>query len=147
MALSGCRVLRHVVRSLGGGPDARRRLLHSTATAAAATNNATPAPSPRQLLGELPLSAAAAATVHGSRQAIADVLAGEDNRLLVVVGPCSIHDVAAAEEYASRLLPLRRAHAAELEIVMRVYFEKPRTTVGWKGLINDPSYKNTRDLS
>ena len=63
---------------------------------------------------------------------------GEDDRLLVVIGPCSIHDTAAAKEYAARLLTLRDELSGELEVVMRVYFEKPRTTVGWKGLINDP---------
>ncbi len=70
-------------------------------------------------------------------------LKGDDDRLLVVIGPCSIHDPAAAKEYAARLLTLREALKGELEIVMRVYFEKPRTTVGWKGLINDPHMDNS----
>ena len=78
-----------------------------------------------------------------ARKAIHYRLKGNDDRLLVVIGPCSIHDPAAAKEYASRLLMLREALKGELEIVMRVYFEKPRTTVGWKGLINDPHMDNS----
>jgi 3-deoxy-7-phosphoheptulonate synthase len=73
-----------------------------------------------------------------SRQAVRRIVHGDDGRLLVIVGPCSVHDPRAALEYAGRLATERRRHADELEIVMRVYFEKPRTTVGWKGLINDP---------
>jgi len=84
------------------------------------------------------ISARAANTVTTSRQALHRILAGTEDRLAVVVGPCSIHDTAAALEYADRLVALREVNAHELEIVMRVYFEKPRTTVGWKGLINDP---------
>ncbi|RJS93990.1 3-deoxy-7-phosphoheptulonate synthase [Salinisphaera sp. Q1T1-3] len=94
--------------------------------------------SPDTLLAEFPVSARASTTVHDARQAIQQALAGEDDRLVVVVGPCSIHDVDAALEYADRLTALRKRYADELLIVMRVYFEKPRTTVGWKGLINDP---------
>ena len=93
---------------------------------------------PVALLEKFPATEEAAATVAASRQAIHKILKNEDDRLLVVIGPCSIHDVAAAKEYAARLLKLRKALSGELEIVMRVYFEKPRTTVGWKGLINDP---------
>jgi 3-deoxy-7-phosphoheptulonate synthase len=85
-----------------------------------------------------PISARAAHTVAASRQVLHRILAGADDRLAVVVGPCSIHDIEAALEYADRLIAQRERHANELEIVMRVYFEKPRTTVGWKGLINDP---------
>ena len=76
--------------------------------------------------------------IDQTRQSIRRMLSGSDDRLLVVIGPCSIHDPAAAMDYAHRLKPLRDRYAGELEIVMRVYFEKPRTTVGWKGLINDP---------
>ncbi|MBK6615438.1 3-deoxy-7-phosphoheptulonate synthase [Ottowia sp.] len=76
--------------------------------------------------------------IGGTRQAIRRMIGGQDDRLLVVIGPCSIHDPAAALDYARRLKPLRDHYADALEIVMRVYFEKPRTTVGWKGLINDP---------
>ncbi|UQY45401.1 3-deoxy-7-phosphoheptulonate synthase AroG [Erwinia sp. PK3-005] len=93
---------------------------------------------PVALLEKFPATEKAAATVAASRQAIHKILKNEDDRLLVVIGPCSIHDVKAAKEYATRLLALRDALSGELEIVMRVYFEKPRTTVGWKGLINDP---------
>ncbi|WP_102223708.1 3-deoxy-7-phosphoheptulonate synthase [Acidimangrovimonas sediminis] len=98
----------------------------------------TPLTSPAAILAELPREAAATATVMQGRQAVRDILQGEDDRLLVVIGPCSIHDPAAARDYATRLAEARQRHARDLEIVMRVYFEKPRTTVGWKGLINDP---------
>lgn len=94
--------------------------------------------SPKSLLEELPLSPQAAAAITENRNRIADIFHGRDNRLLVVVGPCSIHDVDAAIEYAERLNVLKEKYAEKLEIVMRVYFEKPRSTVGWKGLINDP---------
>src|SRR5215472_18684583 len=87
---------------------------------------------------ELPTTEKASATVFQSREQIGRILRGEDRRLLVIVGPCSIHDPDAARDYAARLLTAKQELAAELCIVMRVYFEKPRTTVGWKGLINDP---------
>ena len=93
---------------------------------------------PAELLAELPLSDETSGHIHSTRQAIHRILAGEDDRLLVITGPCSIHDPTAAREYASRLLEPRRALSDQLLVVMRVYFEKPRTTVGWKGLINDP---------
>src|SRR6476659_2721349 len=93
---------------------------------------------PAHLLREFPASEAAAATTYEARVAIHRVLHGADDRLLVVVGPCSIHDYDAAIDYATRLSAARRELAADLVVVMRVYFEKPRTTVGWKGLINDP---------
>lgn len=87
---------------------------------------------------ELPITDKASATVHQTRQEICDILAGKDNRLVVVVGPCSIHDPKAAREYAALLREAREEFSKELLLVMRVYFEKPRTTIGWKGLINDP---------
>src|SRR5580765_3462489 len=93
---------------------------------------------PAQVIGEFPLDEHAETTVEAARAAVHAILEGADDRLVVVVGPCSIHDTAAAMEYAQRLVAERARHAGELEIVMRVYFEKPRTTVGWKGLINDP---------
>lgn len=93
---------------------------------------------PAHLLREFALTERAAQTVFDARQRIHDLLQGRDDRLLVVVGPCSIHDVAAARAYASRLRVEAQRLRDDLEIVMRVYFEKPRTTVGWKGLINDP---------
>jgi 3-deoxy-7-phosphoheptulonate synthase len=93
---------------------------------------------PAQVIGEFPLDEQAEDTVSKSRAAVHAILDGADDRLVVVVGPCSIHDTKAALEYAQRLVEERARHAGELEIVMRVYFEKPRTTVGWKGLINDP---------
>ncbi|MGJ7130577.1 3-deoxy-7-phosphoheptulonate synthase AroG [Morganella morganii] len=93
---------------------------------------------PVALLESFPATETAADTVRRTRHAIHEILEGRDDRLLVVIGPCSIHDPKAAVEYADRLLTLRKELKGELEIVMRVYFEKPRTTVGWKGLINDP---------
>jgi len=102
---------------------------------------------PAHLLRELPATERVSGVVSGSRQAIHRILHGMDDRLLVVIGPCSIHDPAAAREYANRLLEERVRHAGELEIVMRVYFEKPRTTVGWKGLINDPDLDNSFEIN
>ncbi|MBR2692170.1 MAG: 3-deoxy-7-phosphoheptulonate synthase [Aquamicrobium sp.] len=93
---------------------------------------------PDQVMQEIPRTLTATRTVTASRNAIHAMLTGADDRLLVVVGPCSIHDPAAAIDYANRLAALRESLSDRLEIVMRVYFEKPRTTVGWKGLINDP---------
>jgi 3-deoxy-7-phosphoheptulonate synthase len=93
---------------------------------------------PEKLRHDLPMSEAACHTVHDTREAIQDLLHGRDDRLLAVVGPCSIHDPLAAREYAARLQPLVESLRNDLLVVMRVYFEKPRTTVGWKGLINDP---------
>lgn len=93
---------------------------------------------PEELHAEFPLDEAASETVHRSREAIHNILEGTDDRIVVIVGPCSIHDPEAAREYAQRLKPLIDDLENELCIVMRVYFEKPRTTVGWKGLINDP---------
>ncbi len=99
---------------------------------------ARPLLSPAILEEDLPLSEAGAALVHRARREIGDILAGRDDRLVVVVGPCSIHDPAAALDYAKQLKPLADRFARDLLVVMRVYFEKPRTVVGWKGLINDP---------
>ncbi|HSG60246.1 MAG TPA: 3-deoxy-7-phosphoheptulonate synthase AroG [Pseudomonadales bacterium] len=94
---------------------------------------------PVALLERFPLGEATAEMIYQTRQNIHNILHGEDHRLLVIIGPCSIHDTDAAIDYARRLLPLRQKYRDQLEIVMRVYFEKPRTTVGWKGLINDPN--------
>ncbi|WP_063805206.1 3-deoxy-7-phosphoheptulonate synthase [Burkholderia cepacia] len=91
-----------------------------------------------QLRGELHADAATTRLVRGAQRALARILAGRDDRLALIVGPCSIHDTDAALEFARRLAPLRARYADTLEVVMRTYFEKPRTTVGWKGLINDP---------
>lgn len=103
--------------------------------------------SPQQLHEELPITEAAAATVFNARKAIKGILAGSDDRLLVIAGPCSIHDVKAAMEYAGRLQALREELTGDLEIVMRVYFEKPRTIVGWKGLINDPNLDGSFEIN
>lgn len=90
------------------------------------------------LIADQPISHSAAELVFKSRDNISNILAKEDQRLIVVVGPCSIHDTEAAKDYASRLIEESQTYQDQLQIVMRVYFEKPRTTVGWKGLINDP---------
>ena len=102
--------------------------------------------SPRELKTLLPSTEAAAATVARSRERIIRILRQEDPRLLVVIGPCSIHERKSALEYAQRLSALRKELAGSLEIVMRVYFEKPRTTIGWKGLINDPHLDGSQDI-
>jgi 3-deoxy-7-phosphoheptulonate synthase len=101
-------------------------------------STARPLLSPAMLEEDLPLPDGSAALVQTSRRAIADILAGRDDRLLAIVGPCSIHDPAAALDYARKLRPVADRLARDLLVVMRVYFEKPRTTIGWKGLINDP---------
>ena len=102
---------------------------------------------PGLLRQDLPIDFAAANTVAGSRQRIQSILNGDDRRLLVIVGPCSVHDVDAAKDYANQLRLLREKYSDQLEIVMRVYFEKPRTTVGWKGLINDPHLDDSYDIN
>jgi 3-deoxy-7-phosphoheptulonate synthase len=94
---------------------------------------------PEQLAYEYPCTEPAAATVAAARRGAQDILHGRDDRLIVIIGPCSIHDPVAALEYAHRLAAQRERHRGQLELIMRVYFEKARTTVGWKGLINDPN--------
>ena len=105
-----------------------------------------PLPTPAQVLADMPLSEAAQRVVVESRDAIRNVLHGRDDRLLVIVGPCSVHDPRAALDYARRLSALNGELKDELLIVMRVYFEKPRTTVGWKGLINDPDIDGSHNI-
>jgi 3-deoxy-7-phosphoheptulonate synthase len=102
---------------------------------------------PSHILREYPIADSISELVAGTRQAIHRILHGMDDRLVVIIGPCSIHDPAAAIEYAKRLAEQRQRFSADLEIVMRVYFEKPRTTVGWKGLINDPHLDNSCDIN
>jgi len=102
--------------------------------------------SPRELKACEPTSEAANATVARSRERVIRILRQEDPRLLVVMGPCSIHDEKSAIEYATKLNALRKGFADRMEIVMRVYFEKPRTTIGWKGLINDPHLDGSQDI-
>ncbi|TGG92216.1 MAG: 3-deoxy-7-phosphoheptulonate synthase [Aphanocapsa feldmannii 277cV] len=108
---------------------------------------ARPLVAPDLLHRDLPLSATAAETVQQARAGIKAMLQGESLRLLAIVGPCSVHDIEAAKEYANRISRERRRHADALELVMRVYFEKPRTTVGWKGLINDPGLDGSYDIN
>nr|WP_250811574.1 3-deoxy-7-phosphoheptulonate synthase [Neorhizobium tomejilense] len=98
----------------------------------------TPLTIPADIIAEIPRNDAVTGTVTRTRDAVHRILHGEDDRLIVVIGPCSIHDPIAARDYAARLEEQRRRFSGDLEIVMRVYFEKPRTTVGWKGLMNDP---------
>ncbi|HIB84775.1 MAG TPA: 3-deoxy-7-phosphoheptulonate synthase [Chromatiales bacterium] len=103
--------------------------------------------SPNQIHKEFPITVRAANTVKKCRSAIHDILQGHDDRILVIVGPCSVHDPDAALDYAQRLKQLRDELSDDLEIVMRVYFEKPRTTVGWKGLINDPGLDESFEIN
>lgn len=107
----------------------------------------TPLPTPAELLAELPLDAAHAAEVESHRDQVRAMLAGTDDRLLVVAGPCSIHDPEAGLDYARRLVAIQHEVGEELLLVMRTYFEKPRTTVGWKGLINDPHLDGSHDIA
>ena len=102
---------------------------------------------PSQVRDEFPLSDAASSCVYQAREDAHKALHGEDDRLVVVVGPCSIHDPKAARDYAQRLLEQRKKWAEDLIVIMRVYFEKPRTTVGWKGLINDPNLDNSFEIN
>lgn len=102
---------------------------------------------PIALLERYPSTQSAEQTVSSTRHAIHEMLSDRDDRLLVIIGPCSIHDTKAAMEYGKRLLGLRDKYHDQLEIVMRVYFEKPRTTVGWKGLLNDPHLNNTYHMN
>ena len=101
---------------------------------------------PETLRAELPAGDADYAVVLRAREMIRSILRGEDGRLIAVVGPCSIHDPEAAIDYARRLAGLARQVADTLVVIMRVYFEKPRTTIGWKGLINDPHLNGTNDM-
>ncbi len=103
--------------------------------------------SPESLINDLPVSEAAGKTVSHARSTIHNILTNEDDRILVIAGPCSIHDPDAAREYADRLKKIGDELAEDLFIVMRVYFEKPRTTVGWKGLINDPDLNDTFQIN
>jgi 3-deoxy-7-phosphoheptulonate synthase len=98
-------------------------------------------------MAELPITSKAAETVFLTRQELHRIILGEDDRLIVVIGPCSVHDPEAARKYAMRLQPLQESLKEDLLIVMRVYFEKPRTTVGWKGLINDPNLDGTFQIN
>lgn len=102
---------------------------------------------PDQLIRDLPLPDAASRLIFDARQAASNIIHGHDDRLLVIIGPCSIHDPEAANDYAARLAAEARRLRSDLLVVMRVYFEKPRTTVGWKGLINDPGLDNSYDIN
>ncbi|MGB0494787.1 MAG: 3-deoxy-7-phosphoheptulonate synthase [Kangiellaceae bacterium] len=102
---------------------------------------------PQDVIDENPLTTPTEELITGTRDNISNILQGKDSRLLVVVGPCSIHDTEAAKEYGTKLLQLRNQFKDQLEIVMRVYFEKPRTTIGWKGLINDPDLNESFNVN
>lgn len=110
-------------------------------------NQLQPITFPALLMSHFPLPSQGAAQIVNYRQQASDIIHGKDDRLLVVVGPCSIHDVDAALDYAQKLVQAREALKNELHIIMRVYFEKPRTTVGWKGLINDPGLDGSFDIN
>ena len=103
--------------------------------------------SPIEIINEIPMTDKATETVLTSRKQIIDIINKKDNRLLMVVGPCSIHDVDAATEYANRLLAIKNKVSNNILIIMRVYFEKPRTVIGWKGLINDPDLDNSFNIN
>ena len=105
-----------------------------------------PIPAPRAFIDEIPLNPELVERVRESRTAIRDILHGRDDRLLVIVGPCSIHDTKAALDYARRLQAVAEELREDICVVMRVYFEKPRTTIGWKGLINDPDLNGTFNI-
>ena len=107
----------------------------------------TPLPTPQDMVAELPLDARLADVVARGRDEVRAIMDGVDDRLLVIVGPCSIHDPKAGLEYARRLVSQAEKHKEDLLIVMRAYFEKPRTTVGWKGLINDPRLDGSHDIA
>lgn len=102
---------------------------------------------PNALLSDIPITDEVSELVFSNRETISRILRGEDPRLLVIVGPCSIHDPAAALDYATRLAALAQKVSENLHIVMRVYFEKPRTTIGWKGLINDPNLNSSYEIN
>ena len=110
-------------------------------------DNLRPLLPPAILMEELPLAEECAELVASTRKKVGDIVSGRDDRIVVVVGPCSVHDPKAAVEYAGRLKAVRERLAEDLEIVMRVYFEKPRTTVGWKGLINDPQLDGSFNIN
>ncbi len=117
------------------------------ATANLRVSHFTALPSPAELAAKLPLDAQASNVVERGRDQVRAIMDGLDDRLLVVVGPCSIHDTEAGLEYARRLAETAKTHQEDLLIVMRAYFEKPRTTVGWKGLINDPALDGSHDVA
>ncbi|MGI9345719.1 MAG: 3-deoxy-7-phosphoheptulonate synthase [Gammaproteobacteria bacterium] len=102
---------------------------------------------PQQLQSELPVTDRVAQVVYNTRRSIESILTGETNKLLVICGPCSVHDPKAGLDYAQRLLQLRQRYSDQLELVMRVYFEKPRTRTGWKGLINDPNLNDSYNVN
>ena len=105
-----------------------------------------PLSAPVAVINEFPCSERGGQLVAATREAVHDILRGADDRLVIVIGPCSVHDPEAALDYAERLADIRRGFAESLEIIMRVYFEKPRTTIGWKGLINDPGLDGSFDI-
>ena len=107
----------------------------------------TPLPTPQEIVADLPLDTRLADVVARGRDEVRAIMDGVDDRLLVIVGPCSIHDPKAGLEYARRLVGQAGKHKEDLLIVMRAYFEKPRTTVGWKGLINDPRLDGSHDIA
>lgn len=128
-----------------------RAAAHAGTPAAKTTSNLrvsefTALPTPQELIAELPLDARVADVVERGRDEVRAIMDGVDDRLLVIVGPCSIHDPKAGLEYARRLVSQAEKHKEDLLIVMRTYFEKPRTTVGWKGLINDPRLDGSHDM-
>ena len=109
-------------------------------------NQVTEVITPHQLMHEAPLDPNIIQSVFDSRERISKILHKKDDRLLIIIGPCSIHDPEAAMDYAEKLQQVSNRYEGELEIVMRVYFEKPRTTIGWKGYINDPDLDGSNNI-
>lgn len=130
-----------VVQSLQRYQTMKEKLLTDSRVEEAA-----PISSPNEIIEEIPQTELSAGTVFNGRESVKNIIHGKDNRLLVVVGPCSIHDVDAALEYAQWIKDQREKYGEQLEIVMRTYLEKPRTTVGWKGIINDPHLDDSFDM-
>ncbi len=135
----------------GNGTIAAHGTNNGTNTAKSTSNlrvsEFTALPTPQELIAELPLDARVTGVVERGRDEVRAIMDGVDDRLLVIVGPCSIHDPQAGLEYARRLVSQAEKHKEDLLIVMRAYFEKPRTTVGWKGLINDPRLDGSHDMA
>jgi 3-deoxy-7-phosphoheptulonate synthase len=125
----------------------RQKTEHSSAPSDVRVKQIRPLLPPACLDEMIPIPEAAAATVARGRTEVAQVLDRQDDRLIVICGPCSIHDTKAGIEYAEKLKVLAEQHAADLLVVMRVYFEKPRTTIGWKGLINDPDLDGSFNIN
>lgn len=133
--------------SIEAAPESQHSTSNLQSTSNLRVSEFTPLPTPQEIVADLPLDTRLAETVARGRDEVRAIMDGVDDRLLVIVGPCSIHDPNAGLEYARRLVSQAEKHKEDLLIVMRAYFEKPRTTVGWKGLINDPRLDGSHDIA